>query len=123
MRTVFRSAFILAIVLVPSLASASNILLTVVADQVAKTWTVMAQLSDQQNLGLIAFSLDVKVSNLDSSTPTDLRLLRAATASQTNQSPTAFFTTRSIGTISGPNILDINGIQPVINAVNNLDDS
>lgn len=123
-KRLFSAAVALAI-LGAGIASASNIQLQVSADEAAKTWTVKALSSDLQNLGLIAFSVDVKVGNTpgDPAGNTDLSLLRAATASQTNQSNATFFNTRSIGTLSAPNILDINGIQPVINAVNNLDDS
>jgi len=103
-------------------ARATNVQLHLVTSDplaVSGTWTVTADLSDNQSLGIASFSIDVQ----GSSGPTDsVQVIRAATASQTLQvsnPPYSIF--RSTGTIAFPDLTGINASQDTINAANTND--
>ena len=98
-----------------SISNASIVNLGITIDPTPKTWIVTASISDNQSLGLTAFSIDVSGSGLT--------ILKALPASQSNQSPAVFSQLRSSGTISGPNLVGIQAAQNTPAAADSNDDS
>src|SRR5262245_57530865 len=90
--------------------------------QSSGTWTVTADLTDNQSLGIASFSIDV----LGSSAPggSGVTVLPAAIASQTLQvsnPPYSLF--RANGTVAAPNLVRINASQDTISAAESHDPS
>jgi hypothetical protein len=73
------------LVLGAAVSQATNVQLYLNVNQAAGTWTVSAQTTDAQSLGIADFSLDVVGGG-------GITIQKAATASQTNQAPNPPFT-------------------------------
>src|SRR5215831_14612262 len=75
-------------------------------NQLSGTWTVTAELSDSQSLGIAAFSIDVH--GIPDGPIGGITVLKAATVSQTLQVSNPPYTLfRSTGTLSAPNLTGI----------------
>jgi len=117
-RRIVASSLALCLVAVATVSNAATIQLGLNVDTVAKTWTVTAQSTGADNLGLIAYSLDVL------GTVGGVSIGKAATPSQTNAMPSSVYgQLRTTGTVSGVNLTGLSGSQDAIGAVNNNDDS
>ena len=98
-------------------AFATTVQLGVTIDTTNQTWTATALASDANQLGLDGWSIDVKGIG-------GVNVLKAAVASQTNQTPAGVYSQlRTTGTISGSDLLHIHAGQDFIDAVNFHDDS
>jgi len=86
----------------------------------AGTWQLSATLSDNQTLGIAAFSADVD-GVAGTGTITVLRAAVAANTLAVTNPPYALF--RSTGTLSAPNLTGIGASQDTITAANNFDPS
>ena len=107
-----------------SAARATSVQLNLVTSDPTRTsgtWTVTATLSDNQTLGIVAFSIDVIGSSID---PSGVTVRQAATPSQTlivSNPPYSIF--RSNGLLSPPSLTQINASQPAIEAAEAHDPS
>ena len=105
-----------------TIAYATNVQLTLTSSDPADTtgtWQVTATLSDNQTLGIAAFSIDV-VGVPDSSGT--IAIQQAATVSQTLQvSNPPYSQSLSTGTVSGSSLLGIAASQDLVTAANNYD--
>src|SRR5262249_11329265 len=102
----------------------TNVQLTLITSnpfEATGTWRVTATLSDNQTLGIAAFSIDVTGS---SDADGSVTILNAATVSQTLQASNPPYSQfRSTGTLSGTDLLGVSAAQPLADAQINNDPS
>jgi len=103
---------------------ATNVALTLTTSdplQTTGTWTLTATLSDNQTLGIAAFSIDMHGGSDAAGSATVLKAATVANTLAVTNPPYALF--RNTGTLAAPNLTGIGASQDTISAGANMDPS